>query len=188
MDKQLTLILRGVLLGSLMVTAVFAGAKVPNEVCKEGVCSLHLKNMYLSYQLQADKNIKFTLSAKTTGWVAVGFGVNNTMVDAMMVLGYVDADGKVQLSQEYGVKGRPSHKSVISLGGTPEVKLISGKVEKGQTTISFTLPMMPSSAKYNYTFTQGEDIPIILAYGKNGAKNFTSYHQYRTSAEIKLPK
>ncbi|WP_440616294.1 DOMON domain-containing protein [Cysteiniphilum sp. 6C5] len=188
MDKQSKLILRSVLLSSFMMTAAFAGAKASNEVCKEGVCALHLKNMYLSYQMQADKNIKFTLSAKTTGWVAVGFGANNTMTGAVMVLGYVDADGKVQLSQEYGVKGRPPHKSVVSLGGVPEVKLVSGKVEKGQTTISFTLPMTPSSAKYNYTFTQGEDIPIILAYGKNGVKNFTSYHQYRTSAEIKLPK
>lgn len=50
MDKRSKIMLRSILLCGFMVTTVFAGAKAPNEVCKEGLCSLHLKNMYLSYQ------------------------------------------------------------------------------------------------------------------------------------------
>ena len=170
---------------SVMVSMSYAGSKPPTFKCKDNLCTMHLKDMYLSYQPQENKRVNFTISAKTTGWVAVGFGVNNTMSNAVMVIGYVDKNGKTHLSQEYGVKGSPPHKPIIELGGTPEVKLISGSVEKGQTTISFSMPLVPKAQKYNFTFTKGEDIPIIMAYGKNGAKNKDSYHQYRTSAIIK---
>ncbi|MCF6765122.1 DOMON domain-containing protein [Thiotrichales bacterium 19S3-7] len=147
-------------------------------------CKVSAENIYFTYQKASNSDaMLITLSAKTTGWVAVGFGATDDMRDANIIMGYINKDNQPVISNEYGV-GKWSHKSMASLNAPTEVQLISGKYENGWTTIQFTIPLESKDKKYGKVFKTGSNISVILAYGPNGKKNFTSYHQFRAKGEI----
>lgn len=161
--------------------------------CQNGgnVCKVSAENIYFTYQKASNPNeLLITLSAKTSGWVAVGFGATDDMKDADIIMGYIKQDkkdNKVVISNEYGVS-KWRHKSLSKLGATSEVKVISGEYKDGWTTIQFTIPLKPKDTKYGKDFTttnpKGENMSVILAYGSNDQKNFTKYHQYRAKGEM----
>ncbi|WP_083907006.1 DOMON domain-containing protein [Fangia hongkongensis] len=161
----------------LSVTFGFASTK-PIEKCTDKVCSVHLKTIYFSYQKAGSDRILFHVSAKTSGWVGIGFGAKYAMRDARIVMGYVDAKGKAHISQEYG-SGTFSHSQVKN----PDVKLVSGTFKDGWTTLVFTLPIH-SKIKEGFSFKKGKSLSVILAYGKNNAKNRTSHHGFATHINI----
>ncbi len=142
--------------------------------------------MKVTYQIKDDKLI-VGMSAKTTSWVAIGFGATKDMKDATIVMGYIDKSNNPILSNEFGI-ATTKHLSRSKLGGEPEGKLISGSLKNGETTIRFSLPLMTADAKYGKTFKSGKSIKVILAYGPNNAKNFTAYHAFRTEKTLTLPK
>ena len=141
--------------------------------------------MKVTYQIKG-KNLIVNMSAKTTGWVAVGFGASHKMKDATIVMGYIDKSGDPILSNEFGI-ATTKHLSQSKLGGKPEGKLISGGLKNGITTIRFSLPLITTDPKYGKTFKSGNPITVILAYGPNNAKNFTAYHAFRTEKTLTLP-
>jgi uncharacterized protein YxeA len=126
------------------------------------------------------------MSAPTTGWVAVGFGATFAMKNAYMVIAYIDEQGKVQVSEEYGT-GAWSHSSIKSMGGQSQISQVTGSYDKNTntTTISFEMPLASKDKKYGKVLTKGKEVTIIMAYGKDGAKNFTNHHQFRASKTIK---
>ena len=151
----------------------FSGAKISKIDCKKNSCSVHLNNMFLSYETYSKQLVKVTLSAKTTGWVAIGFGAGYKMKGAHIVIAYVDK-GKVHLSYEYGYTS-VSHKAVAQ---PKTIHALSGAIKEGWTTVSFTMPLKLNGE--TQTFSQVKKSAVILAYGENGAKNFASYHAFRT--------
>ena len=131
-----------------------------------------------------DDEIIFTMAAPTTGWVSIGFNPSQRMRDAAFVIGYIDNNGDVQIREDYGT-GNTSHASDISLGGTEDVRVLSGTTEEGKTVITFALPL-DSGDSYDVVFTPGETYTMLLAYGPEGAQNFTARHRSRTSLEVQL--
>ena len=123
------------------------------------------------------------MTAPTTGWLAVGFNPSRMMKDASFVLAYVNK-GMVFIREDFGT-GNTSHRSDLSLGGTEMVKALSFVEEPNKTTIIFSLPLN-SNDSYDTVFEQGKTYKMLVAYGKNNAKNFTSVHRKRASRRVVL--
>lgn len=121
------------------------------------------------------------LSAPTTGWVAVGFAPSKMMADANFIIGYIDKEGKVYTSDEFGT-APTEHKPDTELGGSDDVAEKSGMEKDGTTMIHFAIPL-DSGDKYDQVLKPGGTCKIILAYGAKD--DFKSYHKKRTSIEIK---
>jgi len=133
-----------------------------------------------TYEFKGNE-IEFIVAAPTTGWVGIGFNPSVMMKDADYVLGYVK-DGTVYFQDNYGT-GNTSHAPDVSLGGTEDVRGIRGSETNGKTTIVFALPL-DSMDQYDKKFVQGETYKVLLAYGKNGADDFTSMHSKRTAIDV----
>jgi hypothetical protein len=167
-----------------------SNSKVIDQKCKSHKCSVSLKNINFSYHNLNNGRLEFDLAANTTGWVAIGFGAQHKMAGATIIIAYVDKNGKVVSSYDYGVSSG-SHKPISSLMNQPsgyydEVKSLSGYVHDGWTHISFTLPVTSKNIKYGYDFSKVKDqkLKVILAYGSNNQKNLSIHHTYATSYQI----
>lgn len=130
-----------------------------------------------------EQEVEFTVSAPTTGWVAIGFNPSRMMKDAHYILGYV-SEGKLYLRDDFGT-GNTSHASDASLGGSDDVRPVSGSEENGVTTITFAVPRDAQDA-YDIDFIQGETYKVLLAYGGANADNYTGMHRARQSLDVIL--
>lgn len=138
--------------------------------------------MTLAWRIVGD-SLEVELAGPTTGWIAVGFNPSTAMLDADIHIGYV-GDSEVVLSDEWGTSMR-SHRPDTDLGGTDDGEVISGSESDGSTTIAFRIPLA-SGDEYDQALSAGSTIPVILAYGANGADDTTSYHANRAGIEITL--
>jgi len=165
----------------LSSSLVFAGGSKEDsavEVADQSV--LVEENWGFSWEFLEDE-IEFTVFAPTTGWIGIGFNPSQMMADAHYVLAYV-SEGTVHARDDYGT-GRTMHASDVSLGGTDDVRVISGEEADGMTRVVFALPL-DSGDQYDVVFTQGETYKVLLAYGGNNANNFTGMHRKRTSLDV----
>lgn len=128
------------------------------------------------------ENLNVKLSAKTTGWVGIGFNPTDQMQGADYVLGYVKK-GKVSLRDDYGDSKR-AHKSDEKLGGTSDVTMIGGEEKGGMTTVEFTIPLN-SGDKYDSVIDPAAETVVLLAYGGK-RDSFTSKHKKRKSIKVNL--
>ena len=115
------------------------------------------------------------MTAPTTGWVAVGFDPQTVMLEANLIIGYVSGSS-TELRDDWGT-GQHSHDADTALGGTDNVTLVEGSETAGETTIEFTIPMDSGDA-YDKALVEGTTYNVILAYGSNGADDFTSSHMW----------
>lgn len=127
--------------------------------------------------------IQITVSAPTTGWIAVGFEPSAAMMDADIIMGYV-SDGEVYIRDDWG-DGYTSHKSDEELGGTDDITVVSGSEESGITVISFNRPLSADDT-YDRELVIGNTYTILIAYGPDDADNFQGYHAWEETVEIEL--
>jgi hypothetical protein len=123
------------------------------------------------------------VSAPTTGWVAAGFDPTNRMQNANFIIGYVTG-GSVFIRDEFGT-GPTTHQADVDLGGRDDVGNKMGTEQGGTTEIGFTIPLSSGDA-YDRNLAAGETYPVLLAYGPDGADDYTSVHQTRTLVNIQL--
>lgn len=119
------------------------------------------------------ENVRVRVSAPTTGWVSVGFDPATAMLDANMIIGYV-ADGEVHIEDHFGT-GRIRHRPDTELGGTVDVREVSGIEQGGRTELAFTMPL-DSDDQYDRVLRPGTTHAIIFAYGNDGEDDVGSYH------------
>ncbi len=122
------------------------------------------------------------LSAKTTGWVGIGFNPTKGMKDANFILGYVKK-GKVKLRDDYGTSER-THSKDTKDGGQENFTNAAGKEANGTTEISFTIPLDSGDSKDNVIKPDGETT-VLLAYGA-GRDSFLSKHQFNGVLKVNL--
>lgn len=139
------------------------------------------KNMSFSWSVDGD-NLVVKLSAKTEGWVGVGFNPSKAMKDANFILGYVKK-GEAKILDEFGDSDK-THKSDKKLGGTSDVTLVGGTEEGGMTTIEFTLPLK-SADKHDGALDVAGETTVLLAYGA-GRDSFKAKHKYRSTFKVNL--
>lgn len=146
----------------------------PNSVTAEGI----------TFEWTSDSTyLDVTLSAETTGWIALGLDPSFAMQDANFIIGYVSGDS-VYIRDDYGSEAN-YHESDVSGGGVDNVTNKTGTEESGVTTISFTIPLVSGDSR-DRPLVIGETYTILLARGPNGADNFSTQHAVRTSLSVEL--
>ncbi|WP_020611172.1 DOMON domain-containing protein [Sediminispirochaeta bajacaliforniensis] len=126
--------------------------------------------------------VLITMSAKTTGWIAVGIEPENKMKGADMYIGYVDDKGAVVLEDHYGHRTF-GHKSDVALGGSSDVEIIQGTERGGETSITFRIPKNSRDA-YDKLLEEGKEYTVITAWGEKD--NLTARHKGRGSGRLLL--
>ena len=139
------------------------------------------KNMTFAWKIEGD-TLHGKMSAKTKGWVAVGFNPSSKMKDANFIIGYVK-NGEPALKDHFGDKAT-GHAEDTKKGGTEDVVLVSGTEEKGMTTIEFTIPM-DSGDKLDSALDKDGDTVLLLGYGP-ARDSFKARHKFRTSMTVNL--
>ncbi len=175
MRKTVAIIILGVVISLFALLGLGAQS---NELVKFN--SLSADGIVLKWRVKGE-NLDLVVSAKTTGWVAVGFDPARRMKDANIIIGYVK-DGKVFIRDDFGV-ATTFHKSDVSLKRKDNVLNLSGSESKGITTLEFSIPL-DSGDKFDRKLEKGKTYKVLLAYGRED--DFSAYHAYRTTAEITL--
>lgn len=134
-----------------------------------------------SWKVEGD-TLHAKMSAKTKGWVAVGFNPVEKMEGANFILGYVKGD-EVEVTDHFGNK-KVNHDSDEKLGGTSDVTLVGGSEEGGTTTIEFTIPM-DSGDKYDSALVADGDTVVLLAYGPD-RDSFKPRHRKQAVKTVNL--
>lgn len=143
--------------------------------------TLEVKDMTFSWTIEGDQ-IHVKLSAKTTGWVGIGFDPENAMEGGDIVIGAVKGD-KFKVEDHYGDRKR-GHKNDEKLGGKNDVLNAAGSEADGVTTISFT-KSLKAADKYDKDIVPDSLYRVMLAYG-SGKDSFKTRHPYRTVYDINL--
>ena len=122
------------------------------------------------------------VSAKTKGWVAVGFNPSKKMKDANYIIGYVK-DGQPEVADHFGDKST-GHSPDEKLGGTSDVTLVGGSEEGGITTIEFTIPL-DSGDKYDSALSADGDTVVLLAFGPD-RDSYKPRHKNKATKTVNL--
>lgn len=139
------------------------------------------KNFTFAWKVDGE-NLAVKMSAKTEGWVGIGFNPSEKMMGANFVVGYVKK-GKAKLIDDFGTK-KNAHKSDKKLGGSEDAVLVAGAEDGGVTTIEFTIPLK-SGDKYDADIVADGDNVVLLAYGA-GRDSFKAKHKYRSTFKVNL--
>ena len=127
--------------------------------------------------------LTISISAPTTGWIAVGFEPSAAMKDADIIIGYVSAD-EAFIRDDWG-DGFVTHKADTELGGANNVTLVSGREENGRTELIFTIPLS-SGDSFDKNLTSGQTFEVILAYGRDDDDSYEGMHAWVKKIEIEL--
>lgn len=142
---------------------------------------MEAKGTTFAWKIDGD-TLHAKVSAKTKGWVAVGFNPSSKMKDANYILGYIK-DGEVEVVDHFGDKAT-GHSADEKLGGTSDVTVVGGSEEGGVTTIEFSIPMN-SPDKYDSVLSKDGDTVVLLAYGPD-RDSFKPRHKSRVVKTVNL--
>jgi len=158
------------------------GQEIVAQEDSDGYMSVTSDDMQVKWKVEGDQ-IDFEINAPTTGWVSVGFDPSRIMKDANFIFGYVDG-GTVVVKDQFGT-GTFSHKADEELGGTDDIISYSGREENGKTILRFSLPI-DSGDDFDTVLSPGEVHTVLIAYGPDGADNFTKKHSMRLKVDLTL--
>ena len=101
------------------------------------------------------------MSAKTTGWVGVGFNATKGMQDAAFVIGAVK-DGQPKAAVYVGNSPMAHGKATAEA----DVANVGGGEADGVTTIHFTIPLVSKNPQVK-PIAVDKDTKVLLAYGND---------------------
>ncbi|UCB45766.1 MAG: hypothetical protein JSV25_16445 [Spirochaetota bacterium] len=122
-------------------------------------------NYTLSWIIKGS-TIYMAMSAKTEGWVSVGFDPKKVMDDADMVFGSVDENGKVSVIDTHSIDLYGPHPPDVELGGTDDILEYAGSEFNGATYIEFSRPLETDDA-HDHPITQSLGNKLIWAYSSS---------------------
>ena len=129
------------------------------------------------------ENLHVKISAETTGWVAVGFNPEAAMKGANFILGAVNDQGQVLITDHYGT-GYTKHEEDTAIGGTSDVSQVYGSEKDGITEIGFTIPL-DSGDMMDKPIDPDKLTTVLLAHSPAQDK-FTARHKYRGKIIVNL--
>ena len=112
----------------------------------------------------ANDSILIEISAPTTGWLAVGFNIENKIVGSDLKMFKVN-NGQIEAEDQF-VKGIQDHPGDASIGGENNIKLLSGIEDAKGTRIKFKIPLH-SNDRFDYSHKMKVDFWLILAYSES---------------------
>lgn len=128
-----------------------------------------------------DQHVFLALKAKTTGWIAIGFGAEALMKNADIIEGYVDS-GKVTVMDMFSTGEFGPHPPDEQLGGTYDI-LESGGLEDNGYTVIEVKRKLDTGDKFDKAVSKGIN-KIIWAYGSEDKAALK--HSTRGLGEIDL--
>ena len=163
----------------MIVTALYASGEAEEKPDVTSSASLPYKTVDLAGVtvdwVRERFEILFTIKAPTTGWVALGIDPSQKMRDAQYIIGYVTDSGELMLRDDFGIAPF-AHKADVKMGGKDDVRVIDGFEKDGHVTISFAFPVN-SPDLFDVVLTAEEVHTFLIAYGEDGADDFTSKHK-----------
>ncbi len=171
-------------MGKQMVRAAVAAAIISLALSVQAADYDHeveARGMTFAWSVDGD-TLNGKMSARTGGWVAVGFNPSSKMKDANIIIGYVK-DGEGVIADHFG-DSATSHKDDTELGGTTDVTLVAAGEENGMTTIEFTMPMNSGDAYDNVVSADGDTV-LLMAFGPD-RDSFRPRHTFRGSKTVNL--
>ena len=172
-------------LPALMLLASTAACQESGEATARieegGWRSVQIEEVSVAW-LEMEETYRFTVSAPTTGWVAVGFGGGPAMQDAAIVIGYEGDDGEAAVRDDHGTSP-VTHEPDTELGGTDDVSEVRAEQKEGVTEISFVVPQEPAD-DLDPELSAGMTLRLIVAYGDDDG--FTGMHSAAHSSEVTL--
>jgi hypothetical protein len=127
------------------------------------------------------ENLKVRLTAKTTGWVGIGFNPTDQMKDANFHIGMVE-DGEVSVEDHFG-HGVRQHRADIDMGGQDNCRLINGSEENGVTDITMEIPLT-SDDSLDCAINPMENTTVLLSCGRSD--RLVQQHIFRSKSTINL--
>lgn len=181
---------------TLFVTSLVFAKTYTQVINKSGIYTI--KNMTGTFQSkEKDFTITITLdkkkqvwhivmSAKTTGWLAIGFDRTIVMKNSEIIFGYVSGTNQL-LSHQYGTSWF-THKPIAKLvkNYKPILTLISTQETNGQTTIEFERPVK-THGKYYKNLNPKKIIDLLYAYGEKDLSVKKHKKHSRGIIKIQLP-
>lgn len=120
-------------------------------------------NYRLIWSVQGD-TIYMGISAKTTGWVAIGLGSKQAMDKADIIFCRVLDSGKVDVTDTFSTGPYGPHPPDTELGGTSDILSKEGIEKNGITTVTFSR-RLNTGDNYDKKIPKDGKLKIIWAYG-----------------------
>ena len=150
-------------------------AWTPDGIVGEGEYAHQVEAGGVQFYWSTDAKFLYgALSARTTGWVSVGFDPQDRMQGADYIFGYV-RDGQLFIEDMFGTRpfGSNSHPPDTELGGRNDIRESVGRESDGVTVVEFKIPLDSGDAK-DKSLRAGQSYKIILAWGSRD--DFSSIH------------
>lgn len=146
----------------------------------QGAQGFEMDGFTLEWEITGD-SMRVSMSAPTTGWIALGFHATAAMKDADILIGYVDASG-AHLRDDFGTD-YTRHQPDVELGGSSDFSGLEGSEADGITTLSFVLPLSSGDSHDRHP-APGQPCKVILAAGSDGNDSFSGMHQWAETVEL----
>ncbi|MDY6964540.1 MAG: DOMON domain-containing protein [Halobacteriota archaeon] len=134
-------------------------------------------NFKIYWRLEGD-TVYVAMVAKTEGWIAIGISPSSKMepslkmMDADIIIGWVDEDGKTTVLDSYSTGEFGPHLEDIKLGGRDDILGYAGHEEDGVTTIEFKR-FLDTEDIYDVPFQSEGRVKIIWATEESDDINST---------------
>ncbi len=186
--KHLTTILAIALTATVLVSCGKKEAKVEepiksgNAAAGDAGYDFKISEETITFQWKVDgDNLKGKMTAKTEGWIGVGFNPTDEMKDANFVLGLVK-DGKAKVFDDHGIAKR-QHRRDDATGGSDDIIESSVTEKDGTTEMTFTVPLKPADSLDKAIDPNGDTI-LLLAWGDSDI--IAKQHKVRSKWKVNL--
>jgi hypothetical protein len=113
----------------------------------------------------AGEHAWFAMEGRTAGWVSVGFGAEGAMKGADVVIGWVGADGKAVVRDEFSSGAMGPHASDANQGGSDDVLASAGTEKDGVTVIEFKRKL-DTGDRFDRPVPAAGELKVIWALGE----------------------
>jgi len=121
-----------------------------------------------------------SLSAETTGWLAVGFNDKRTLRGTRFVIGRV-VDGRAHA--EVHIARVPDHAEVGTLGGVSGLADVAGGRTRDETWLTFSLPLK-SGDDFEIDLSPGRKVLLMLGWSLS--PDFDHHSRVREHRDVVL--
>ncbi len=151
------------LIPSLLMGQSIDGVVEDNEYVNEVTFDGGLYELFWSID---ESLVYIAMSARTTGWVAVGFDPITLMENADIVFGWVDGSGTAFTLDTFATGPYGPHPPDEELGGMQDIVQFAGIERDGITTIEFTRSIETGDV-YDKPIQVDEGVTIIWSYSES---------------------
>lgn len=147
----------------------------------------YVADQELSIAWEGDQEqIRFSIQAKTSGWIAIGFNPSKQMKEADIILAYYDSVLKQGFIKDcYSIGENGPHPEDTNLGGETNIEAFSISENDGYTIVDFTR-LLNTNDKYDFAIDPEQEIKIIWAIGQED--NAEMIHSKKGLAILNLKK